>query len=254
MSHFSDLSLCSQYGVEKAERLGFMEVPTYNSIVNFSNTFRRHRKVGFYFAGPFYFRCWQNKLFPSWHWMPLFLTSVNSKHELLRVFWSCFFVQLLLLNFAGLTLVSCWKKAMEKLPYYWWLFTVSSPLLKTSQPISSNPFESTPHNTVTSWYSSLTNPLLILQEEQLGKRESNHPEYSSVPRLENNLTTKLVTRGLNWRGISGLHYIPWDFITEKWQCTLCLHQDPEVLKCDLLEEDESLSSSGGSERKKMPST
>lgn len=55
--HFSELSLFSQYGVEKAGRLGFMDVPTYNSVVNSSNAFTRHCKVEFYFAGPSNFRC-----------------------------------------------------------------------------------------------------------------------------------------------------------------------------------------------------
>ena len=33
-----------------------MEVSTSNSVVNSSNTFTRHYKVGFYFSGPSYFR------------------------------------------------------------------------------------------------------------------------------------------------------------------------------------------------------
>lgn len=51
LPHFSELSLFSQYRVEKAGRLGFMDVPTYSSVVNSSNTFTRHCKVEFYFAG-----------------------------------------------------------------------------------------------------------------------------------------------------------------------------------------------------------
>lgn len=80
-SDFSELSLFSQYRVEKARSLGFTEVPIDNSVVDPSNTLQSWILLA---------SCWQNKLYLNWHWAALCLTSVNSNHELLVVFSSCF--------------------------------------------------------------------------------------------------------------------------------------------------------------------
>lgn len=122
-------------------------------MVTSSNTFIRHYKVGFYFASLSYFRCWQNKLFLSWHWVLSCCTFVHSKHGSLEVFWFCVFIRLFLLYLVDLICASCWKKAVEKLPYYWWPFYSLSPFAKNNRsnlsPSQSSHLEITPQNSVT---------------------------------------------------------------------------------------------------------
>ena len=227
-----------------------MEVSTSNSVVNSSNTFTRHYKVGFYFSGPSYFRYWQNKLFLSWNWVLSHHTFVHSAHRLLGVFWFfCLFVFALLSGFnicfilkevngkIALLLIFFYSfVAVQSLNRVWlfvapWTATCQSslsflglaPLLKTTDPnlspSQSTHLEITPHNCVTK-HEFIFILVKIFYSARRATRKKGIEEswiFLSVKTQQSHHKTDKKRAELRIRCF-WLNLIQWGFINEKSQC------------------------------------
>lgn len=188
-----------------------MDVPTYSSVVNSSNTFTRHCKVEFYFAGLLTSDVDKTSYFladTEFHYVQL-LCIQNVDCWGVLFFCSILFAQLCRFNICFMLKENNGKIALSQMAFY-----SLSPFAKNKilisdhlNPVTQKSFLMILPPNMRS-YSTLSKSPSILQGE------SNHLKSSSCQDSR--------TSPQNWQqegraedGSSGLQFVRWGFITEK---------------------------------------